>query len=392
VLSIVPLADGRAIVSGSAVLRGSGPPPIGGSWITRVLSNGQIDTTFGALRRTTGTRFYSGRDIQIVAELANGSLQGVDPTSNNKGTMLRFTADGAPDTSYGPNGIARVTKPIVTNPIAFEPTGEFFAPIWGKIDEVGLIRCQANGVIDTNFGAGGGPSTTTPGNRDPRFVYIPAIALAGSVGLAEFRHQTLRLVNGNFLTLWTIQRQETVEVRTGTLTTMVNHDTNGLLLLAWDSTGMPVAQRLVKYPPALLLGWPGWSHMWSVLQPDGSVIVALSGDDLDVSPRKLEAPPPRVSQIPYFCRLIPPNFDLDPNFGTSGAAGQRVPGCDFVVPQIVPLEIPNSAESQQPLMIRRLANDQVIAAIRCKHWFDHDSEIDVPNLPLDGSVGAARLV
>ena len=137
----------------------------------RLLSNGQLDTTFGEARRRVppnGTWFYGRRDIQIVAELADGSLQGVDPTT--VGAMLRFGADGNPDITYGPNGIRGVTKPIVTNPITFEPSGDFFAPVGGNNDEIGLIHCLANGTVDPNFGAGGGPSTTTVGgNPDPRF-------------------------------------------------------------------------------------------------------------------------------------------------------------------------------------------------------------------------------
>ncbi len=160
-------------------------------------------------------------------------------------------------------------------------------------------------------------------------------------------------------------------------------------MLAWNTSGIPITQKLIEdLDPRI-----GLSHEYSVLQPDGSILVALSGDDRDVIPGLLEyAQPLRVSQVPYFCRLMPPDFGLDPNFGSGGFVVQRAPGCEFVVPQTTPHPIPaNSAESQWPLTMQRLANDQVIAAIRCKHWLDINNEIDVPNLPLDGSVGAARL-
>ncbi len=99
VQTLVPLADGRAIVGGGAT---------GGSWLVRLLSNGLIDSTFGVARRRlppNGTQFYSGRDIQIVAELGDGSLQGVVPDLLRVGPMLRFGSEGNPDTVYGPNGI-----------------------------------------------------------------------------------------------------------------------------------------------------------------------------------------------------------------------------------------------------------------------------------------------
>jgi hypothetical protein len=99
-----------------------------------------------------------------------------------------------------------------------------------------------------------------------------------------------------------------------------------------------------------------------------------------------------VSQIPCFCRLVPPNFDRDLAFGGTGVVSQRVPGCEFVVPQTLPLQIPNSAEHQIPRVIRRLPDDRVVAAIRCKHWFDINNEINIPNLPLDGSLAMARLI
>ena len=139
-------------------------------------------------------------------------------------------------------------------------------------------------------------------------------------------------------------------------------------MLTWNASGI---RRHTKHIPNGPLNWPGWSHQYSVLQPDGSILVALSGDDPDLSRALLQRVPLRVSQAPYFCRLMPPDFALDVNFGNGGHVVQRAPGCEFVVPQTNPPQIPNSAESQWPLAMQRLANNQVIAAIRCKHCVGH---------------------
>src|SRR5262249_45643274 len=138
VISIIPLANGSAVVNGTATLYGV-TPTTAGSWILRVLSDGRIDSTFGGGRRPTGSVFYVGRDIRLLSELSTGTLQGFET-----GDVVSVGVNGVPAT------VRTVSRPLVNEPFAIEPNGDFLALVFGKVTspfEVGLVRFQ-NGAID----------------------------------------------------------------------------------------------------------------------------------------------------------------------------------------------------------------------------------------------------
>jgi hypothetical protein len=377
------------VLNGTATLHA--PPQTGGSWLLRLQSNGQLDTTFGG-RQPSGFRFFGARDIVLLSELANGTLQGFEGVAAPNIVSV--------DSNGGQAAATALSKPLVNIPSVLEPNGDFFALMSGKVaapfNEVGLIRFRA-GVIDPNFGTGGVASTSTPGNPDPSYLNLASLGVDGNSDRFDLIDQTIELADGTFLTLWTIGKVVNVTIfppPNGTATA------NCLLLLAWAADGKPrnVASwmgpgKVIANPAAGPRAWIGWSYQCAVLQPDGSIIVGLAGDDTDAAP-PFGKPPAVVSQSPYFCRLIPPNFDRDPAFG--GGAGfldRRAPGCDFIVPPPNPGLKPGMAENQRPVSARRIANDAVIAAIRCKHPSAAlgNTELEIPNLPLDGSIGIARL-
>ena len=90
VASIVPLSNGRAVVSGvysrtSILPDGSVSFEARGAWLVRLLGDGALDSTFGV----GGVRIHPAAAIDLIAELADGSLQGFEDSST-----LRLTADG----------------------------------------------------------------------------------------------------------------------------------------------------------------------------------------------------------------------------------------------------------------------------------------------------------
>jgi hypothetical protein len=392
-LAVIPRASGGAVLNGTATLRGV-TPATGGSWFLALQSNGQLDPTFGG-RSRSGMRFYARRNILLVSELAGGSLQGFE-----NGAVVRFTSGGA---ESGP--AASVSASLIHQPSVLEPNGDFHSLVWGRLAgtfEVGLVRFR-NGAIDATFGAAGAPSSSTPGNPDPRFVNLADLGVTLNAGQLEDRDrdQTIALADGTFLTLWTLPVDESVTVLGSTQNVTVT--TKTLLLLAWASDGRPRtvpawggrAGKVISNRAGVPRNWIGWSYRCSVLQPDGSIVVGLAGDDTNGLPSFGMRPPAVISQIPYFCRLTPPDFHLDPIVGAgAGFLAERAPGCDFVVPKGTQTQAVDMAESQTPVAARLLPNGSVVAAMRCKHPYPNvgNVELQVPNLPLDGSIGMARLV
>lgn len=395
--SLVPLADGRAVLTGRAFRRRVGEISLDlrGTWVLRLGSNGRLDTTFGDSVPPTGVRFYPLRSFALITELndGQGSLQGFEGANS-----IRLTGDGSLDVSFGPNGVVANPKATIHDPHRIEPTGEWFAPVYGRVTEVGLVRCLPNGTVDTAFGAGGTATDC--------FVELESMLRGINKVRALLlddggRHRTLRLADGTFLTLWTITWQESVTVFNSSGSTRTLWQTAGLLLLAWDVNGKPRGvtawqgspARVIRNPEATLLNWLGWRYRCSVVEANGAIVVGLTGEDLNATP-SFAQPPTHVSKVTYFCRLIPPNFDLDPTFGTNGHITTRLPGGDFLLKSNFPGGEGRMAEDQAPEDVALVGTNQVVASIVCTHPHPIFGGVylDSPFLPLDGSVGMARLV
>jgi uncharacterized delta-60 repeat protein len=136
--------------------------------VVRVEANGSLDTSFGSggFTATTAIPFTPGdssdaREIAIALQ-SNGAILVATSYSN---LMARFTGSGQLDTSFGSGGIINLsnTGPSVTagpTQIAVEKNGRILvasgslAP--SPLVQAGTIsRYDANGSIDTTFGASG---------------------------------------------------------------------------------------------------------------------------------------------------------------------------------------------------------------------------------------------
>ena len=329
VRSLVPTAAGGAILSGPYIGR-TGASMEAGTWIARVSSSGKPDDRFG----TGGVRSFAARDLVIVAELSNGSLHGWEFLASRT-AVLRLTASGNPAPGFGPTGSKPIKKGPLTFPHTCEPNGEWFAPVVGTFDfqtqswSIGLIRGRPDGAIDTGFGAG----VSSPGAER----FVPTASIRNQTQLTSNlqwepeeddrhgRHQTLRLADGTYLTLltlaWDVRQIVGMSVQS-----------RALVLVAWTTQGKarPVQawgnQRATVIPhPRRTHASVGWVFRTALLQSDGSVIVGLAGDDADQAAP--QSRPPSIRSTPYFCRLLPGSFDLDPVFG-GGHVERRLPGDD----------------------------------------------------------------
>jgi uncharacterized delta-60 repeat protein len=141
--------------------------------VSRYLTNGQLDTTFGSGGRVVdplnavGLGYSSyARAVKVLADgriVVGGSL--VAPFNITVMMALRLTASGALDTSFGGGGVTTVNYGLDPNEVdeanamAIDRSGRIV--LAGSIDvtpgnrDIGVVRLTPSGQLDTNFGFGG---------------------------------------------------------------------------------------------------------------------------------------------------------------------------------------------------------------------------------------------
>ena len=136
---------------------------------------GTLDTTFGT-GGTVTTSFADGVAGVGAFEQSNGDIVAVAQVNfvNKVGTgigLVRYTAAGELDTTFGKNGITVTTfAGIAFDPFGFavQKNGDILiggvATTKSGRNEFGLARYTSNGVLDTTFGTGG-LVTTKAGTR-----------------------------------------------------------------------------------------------------------------------------------------------------------------------------------------------------------------------------------
>lgn len=149
-------ADGKLVVGGYNGTHGPG--------LVRFAADGTVDTAFG----TNGVVFPNSGDLfqilGVVAQPAGGIVvSGIaTPSFNDQLIALRYTASGAPDTSFGSNGIATVSAGLdaQTFAMAGAADGTFVVAGATNIDrEFAVARFTVNGAPDTTFGTNGVATT-----------------------------------------------------------------------------------------------------------------------------------------------------------------------------------------------------------------------------------------
>ena len=138
--------------------------------LVRYNANGSLDTTFGEDGDDTGTD-PDGYVITAVATASNvakdlflqsdGKIVVAGNVSESRLALVRYTADGELDTTFGEDG--KVVAYHATylhdfNAVVVQPDGRILAA--GALREnpasgFGLVRYNANGILDTTFGTNG---------------------------------------------------------------------------------------------------------------------------------------------------------------------------------------------------------------------------------------------
>jgi uncharacterized delta-60 repeat protein len=163
--------DGKIVVAGKT--DGGGSSDFG---IARYNANGGLDTAFGdagkvRLAISSGFDAAKGLALQVdgkVVVAGRGSVNGVDEDF----TLVRLRVDGSLDTGFGLNGV--VSTPIgsshdIASAVALQPDGKIVVAGTSHIGnraQFALARYNADGSLDSSFGAGGKVTTPVGGNSD----------------------------------------------------------------------------------------------------------------------------------------------------------------------------------------------------------------------------------
>jgi uncharacterized delta-60 repeat protein len=164
---------GSWIFAGSAVAQPSGTldPSFG--------TDGRVTTSFGgSTEAILAVQILDDERIVVVGESASG------PNTSNNIAVARYLENGLIDTNFGTNGVTRIDGggggPDYGTAMAIQPDGKILAagsivPSGSSYSNFGVVRLDAGGLPDANFGTGGiahynmGPSLS---NND----YATAIA------------------------------------------------------------------------------------------------------------------------------------------------------------------------------------------------------------------------
>jgi uncharacterized delta-60 repeat protein len=143
-------SDGKIVVAGGVPGSNGFTVPA----VLRFLSNGGLDTSFGAKGvAVPPNRFgsYGAAAIQPDGKI----VVGTSGISSVNGEVDRFTSTGKLDSSFGSNGAVTFKLSSVSG-IALQPDGRILADVQSLIEGKSQVaRLLANGSIDTSFGMNG---------------------------------------------------------------------------------------------------------------------------------------------------------------------------------------------------------------------------------------------
>jgi len=272
--------------------------------ILRYLGNGALDTSFngsGSELRYVGGTVDAGA-YGFVYQSPNYTLAGTGtPSSDLDFTMVRLSSAGVLDTSFGVGGIAMDnlgTMGASAHDVAVQPDGKLLA-VGTRTDNLGVVvRYNADGTPDSSFGVQGSSPFTVPSGLF-------------SEGRILIRSDASLLVTGNtYYSQWAefcFTRMDPNGVDLGTVTAApadFNHCvgaailSDGKILLAGNShtipsnwTGFSMARFLANGTPDLTFGGgtgtrlmqiPGSTDAVAyamVVQPDDRLIIAGESSD-----------------------------------------------------------------------------------------------------------------
>ena len=169
--NVVLQPDGKIIVAGWTVSQSPGEFSRVSLAVVRYNPDGSLDTTFGGGSGKVLTPLdYFGLGSTDVAIQPDGKILVVlfqfDLNDNDYGLLIRYNADGSPDTSFGMGssvfGTGSVYSQLPIGSVVVQPADGKIVVNEGYLrNSPGIARYNTNGSLDTGFGSGG--RVTLPG-------------------------------------------------------------------------------------------------------------------------------------------------------------------------------------------------------------------------------------
>lgn len=168
-------SDGKIVAAGYT-------EKLGDFAVARYTTAGALDTTFGGGDGITITDFFGDDDrAESVKLQADGKIllagSSVDGDLFTNFALARYNTDGSLDTNFGSAGIvATVTNcganagGCNANDLEVQSDGKIV--ITGSLDDIYLIRYTASGSLDTTFGSNGVVATNIGGNYDNAYELV----------------------------------------------------------------------------------------------------------------------------------------------------------------------------------------------------------------------------
>jgi uncharacterized delta-60 repeat protein len=158
-ISMVLQSDGKIVVTGNSL--GDTNDLI----TARYTSSGQLDSTFGSGGTVVTTIPNQSANSKAIALQSNGSIiVGANLASSVRMALIRYTANGDLDTSFGGGGIATFGAPGLVEStlrdIVIDPADNSIIAVGdssdGIRDDLTIVRFTAGGLLDATFGDGSG--------------------------------------------------------------------------------------------------------------------------------------------------------------------------------------------------------------------------------------------
>lgn len=171
-LAIALQQDGRIVVAGYSDVEGGYQHVV----VLRFLADGTPDPSFNGTGRVQVLASSEGAGAKAVAVQPDGRIvvsvggYGRFAGQATLGAVLRFTADGQLDPAFASGGIAPLPLNLARGwsgaSVVVQPDGRILAS--GITDDgLGVARLNADGSLDSSFGATGIAAMPVPGNSFP---------------------------------------------------------------------------------------------------------------------------------------------------------------------------------------------------------------------------------
>ena len=167
------LADGKILIAANAVDQGGSH-----AGIMRLKGNGSPDSSFAVNGKYLDTGVASESDFHGNSFFFNGGGKTVLSCrgSGGHGFLIRFTAGGFPDTTFGSGGRVELPEPGTHGAVS-----QWDDKIVAGVGGFRLVRLAASGAIDPTFGTNGYQTTRIDPTSFSEQVYALAIQHGGKI-------------------------------------------------------------------------------------------------------------------------------------------------------------------------------------------------------------------